>query len=463
MVQIKKKKYLIVIMFAFLFALTAVKPAKAAKSEDEDIFEALEKVAIEESANTGSGGFAGISGIVGSVDASGNVLSVDYAIALSGGIIFSTTSAYTEGAAGYAFISVMEGQCVVKLDASDSSLGATKWSITSGAEDSTFMNVTYPYENQQATLYYIDPDGNSKSAPVVITGYNIVNDYCMLSVQANVDNSQIMDPAVICDANGSVVAMVFSGGVMAPYFDENLFYGSDGGGSGTNPEPTTTTNNNNNNNNNKSSKDDKNFFQKYWWAILIAAAAAAYFYMNSRKQTNGGYGNEDAGSAKDIALDGGPYNGGMGGSSSPANNNIGATTPYVPPVEDIAPTAPAMPVTPPPAPTPAPAAPVGPQNYKLYAVGGYMDGRVYPFDGKEITFGRDNSVSIKFPQETKGVSRIHCKLYMEGGKVMLMDLGSSYGTFIEGKGKIVAQAPVELKPGDKFCIGEQKNSFILKL
>ena len=32
-------------MFAFLFALTAVKPVKAAKSEDEDIFEALEKVA----------------------------------------------------------------------------------------------------------------------------------------------------------------------------------------------------------------------------------------------------------------------------------------------------------------------------------------------------------------------------------------------------------------------------------
>ena len=92
-----------------------------------------------------------------------------------------------------------------------------------------------------------------------------------------------------------------------------------------------------------------------------------------------------------------------------------------------------------------------------------MDGRVYPFDGKEITFGRDNSVSIKFPQETKGVSRIHCKLYMEGSRVMLMDLGSSYGTFVDGKGKIPAQSPVEIKPGDKFCIGEQKNSFILKL
>ena len=92
-----------------------------------------------------------------------------------------------------------------------------------------------------------------------------------------------------------------------------------------------------------------------------------------------------------------------------------------------------------------------------------MDGRVYPFDGKEITFGRDNSVSIKFPQETKGVSRIHCKIYMQDGKVMLMDLGSSYGTFVEGKGKIPAQSPVELKPGDKFCVGEQKNSFVLEL
>ncbi len=183
--------------------------------------------------------------------------------------------------------------------------------------------------------------------------------------------------------------------------------------------------------------------------------------MNKKKSDGNGYG-DDYGSAKDIALDGGPYNSNSGSSVGGASNSdIGATAPYTPPMDDIAPTAPASaaPVSQPNAPSPAPTA----TSYKLHAVGGFMDGRVYPFDGKEITFGRDNSVSIKFPQETKGVSRIHCKLYMQGGKVMLMDLGSSYGTFVEGKGKIPAQSSVEIKPGDKFCVGEQKNSFVLKL
>ncbi|MBQ7707059.1 MAG: hypothetical protein IJT72_04690, partial [Lachnospiraceae bacterium] len=224
--KIRKKKYLMGIIFAILFIVSAVNPVKAAKSEDDDIYSGLEKIAATDASSAGASGYAGISGIVGSVDASGNVLSWDYAIAISGGTIFSTLNAYTEGAAGYAFVSAAEGQCVVQLDGKDTSLGATKWSVTSGSEDVTFMNLTYPYENQQAALYYFDAQGNATSLPVVITGYDIVNDYCMLAVSSSSDTSGVMAPAVICDANGSVVAMVFTGGVMAPYFDEDLFYQS---------------------------------------------------------------------------------------------------------------------------------------------------------------------------------------------------------------------------------------------
>lgn len=91
-----------------------------------------------------------------------------------------------------------------------------------------------------------------------------------------------------------------------------------------------------------------------------------------------------------------------------------------------------------------------------------MDGRTYPMDAREITFGRDASVSIRYPSDTKGVSRIHCKLYWQGNTLMLVDLGSSYGTFVEGKGKLTPQTPVALKEGDKFCLGEKKNMFIIK-
>ena len=173
----KKKKNLMIFLFAIAFVISAIAPTTNSKAEDDDMFSELEKMTFADDSNTGASGFAGISGVVGSVDSSGNILGVDYAVALSGGIIYSSANAYVEGAAGYAFISVMEGQFLVQYEGKDTSLGASKWTVTSGNEDATFMNVTYPYENQQATLYCFDSQGNPVSMDVTITGYNIINDY----------------------------------------------------------------------------------------------------------------------------------------------------------------------------------------------------------------------------------------------------------------------------------------------
>jgi hypothetical protein len=102
---------------------------------------------------------------------------------------------------------------------------------------------------------------------------------------------------------------------------------------------------------------------------------------------------------------------------------------------------------------------IAPMAYCICGHGGYMDGRIYPVQNGELLFGRDASAMIRYPGETKGVSRIHCKVYLQGGILMLEDLGSSYGTFVEGRGKLNPQVPVALQNGDVFYLGEQRNSF----
>lgn len=95
---------------------------------------------------------------------------------------------------------------------------------------------------------------------------------------------------------------------------------------------------------------------------------------------------------------------------------------------------------------------------QLIAVGGYLNGRTYPVDGSEITFGRDAAATVRFPADAKGVSRQHCRLFWQNGTLMLMDSGSSYGTYTQ-TGKLQPMHPVAVKSGDVFYIGEKKNCF----
>lgn len=98
------------------------------------------------------------------------------------------------------------------------------------------------------------------------------------------------------------------------------------------------------------------------------------------------------------------------------------------------------------------------QGIQLIAVGGSMNGRVYPVGGNEITFGRDASATVCFPADAKGVSRQHCRIFWQNGILMLMDSGSSYGTYTQS-GKLPPMKPVPIKSGDVFYVGEKKNCF----
>lgn len=83
-----------------------------------------------------------------------------------------------------------------------------------------------------------------------------------------------------------------------------------------------------------------------------------------------------------------------------------------------------------------------------------------PFKGKiieisenmnEITIGRSiyNAVSLSFLGD-QTMSRFHCKLYIEGNKVSILDNGSLNGTFVNGK--LIKQI-TELNPNDLIQLG----------
>lgn len=90
--------------------------------------------------------------------------------------------------------------------------------------------------------------------------------------------------------------------------------------------------------------------------------------------------------------------------------------------------------------------------------GGYLNGRIYSIPKEGLTIGRERENTISYPPQTPGVSRYHVKLFWQNGQLMLLDVGSSNGTFVNQTGKIGPMHPVPLKPGDIFYIGEKKNA-----
>ena len=91
--------------------------------------------------------------------------------------------------------------------------------------------------------------------------------------------------------------------------------------------------------------------------------------------------------------------------------------------------------------------------------GGYLSGRLYPIPPEGITIGREPDNSIRYPGQTPGISRHHARLFWQNGQLMLLDVGSSNGTYLNQSGRIAPMHPVPLHPGDVFYLGEKRNAF----
>lgn len=95
----------------------------------------------------------------------------------------------------------------------------------------------------------------------------------------------------------------------------------------------------------------------------------------------------------------------------------------------------------------------------LACIGGALQGMTFPISSR-VVIGRDpKRCSIIYPKDAHGISSVHCAAEPTAdGLIILIDLGSTYGTMAGGQQLTVGKG-VTLQPGDAFTLGGKENVF----
>ena len=168
--------------------------------------------------------------------------------------------------------------------------------------------------------------------------------------------------------------------------------------------------------------------------LLAAAAVVAVLILrrNRKPATAAGY-------QKDSS-------GGGSNNSSWKKDDHSSTFPKTGQVDEIGETQPAEPQ----------------EELRIVGVNGHFAGRRFALTGT-LRLGRlPDQNDLVFPADTTGVSGVHCVVRLTSGGATLTDLGSSFGTFLNGQNKIPPQQPNALKLGDTFALGSQRQTFRLE-
>ena len=91
-----------------------------------------------------------------------------------------------------------------------------------------------------------------------------------------------------------------------------------------------------------------------------------------------------------------------------------------------------------------------------------LGGKTYSVSGK-IVIGRDPAAcQVVFPAKTPGISVKHCAVQELAQGVVVTDLGSSYGTFLENGTKMEPNKPYTILTGEAFFLASKDNGFRVK-
>ncbi len=85
---------------------------------------------------------------------------------------------------------------------------------------------------------------------------------------------------------------------------------------------------------------------------------------------------------------------------------------------------------------------------ELAVVGGPLSGRTWPLSEGEVTLGRSAQADIRL--DDTSVSRIHCRLTVDGDGFTVDDAGSTNGTWVGG---VRLDRPTRLRPGQLIEVG----------
>lgn len=99
----------------------------------------------------------------------------------------------------------------------------------------------------------------------------------------------------------------------------------------------------------------------------------------------------------------------------------------------------------------------------IQGVSGLLNGKTYMLTaGTPLIFGRrTEKCNVLFKNETKGISSLHCEIKWYNGKVLIKDLGSTYGTWLNEGTRLEPNKYYELPDQGVFYLGSKENMFFI--
>lgn len=99
----------------------------------------------------------------------------------------------------------------------------------------------------------------------------------------------------------------------------------------------------------------------------------------------------------------------------------------------------------------------------IQGVSGLLNGKTYMLTaGTPLIFGRrTEKCNVLFKNETKGISSLHCEIKWYNGKVLIKDLGSTYGTWLNEGTRLEPNKYYELPDQGVFYLESKENMFFM--
>ena len=95
---------------------------------------------------------------------------------------------------------------------------------------------------------------------------------------------------------------------------------------------------------------------------------------------------------------------------------------------------------------------------KIKGVSGVFNDKEFTVEDSLVIGRKESTCNVVFPKSVEGISRAHCRIEERKSKATLTDLGSSYGTYLNGD-KLEPNVPHILHDGDTFYLGDRSNMF----
>lgn len=106
------------------------------------------------------------------------------------------------------------------------------------------------------------------------------------------------------------------------------------------------------------------------------------------------------------------------------------------------------------------AAPAG--SAQIIGIAGLFAGTTFPLNNV-ATIGRNSETcNIAYPVNSQGISGTHCQILRQGDSYIIVDKGSSYGTFLGNGERLQPEVSVRLESGDFFYLGSRDQLFQIK-